>query len=274
MKRLIYRAAKSIKRLLTSDWPVVKCKKGFEPKIIFLITPPNSGSTAISQVFINSLNVDQIGKRGEGQWLIKGLCSSDRWDRKKYINKKSVRSVWLKECFKKYEDNGAMYFIEKSPPNMMRIELLQSIFPNHILISNNRDPYASVSSLLYRYTKDINKISDEARVKSVEIIVKAWIARSLVLRKIINKQNVQHVPYEKFCDKPYLLQESIDNSNFNGAIKLNFESSLKVKDYKPQPIMNLNEKQINKLTETDIEIINESLKSHEELLSFFGYGLR
>ncbi len=274
MISLIKKAARIYKRINEEDWPIVKSFDNFEPNFIFLLTPPNSGSTAISQVFNNSPNISQLQERGEGQWLIKGLCSNDRWNANKKVNKRSIRSVWTNECKKKYKSEGAMYFIEKSPPNMMRIEVLQSIFPNHILLANNRDPYANVSSMLYRYTKDIDTLSSKEREFKVLKLVKSWKERSDVLKRIIQSQNVLYLSYEQFCETPNLLQDAINSSAFSGQINLEFEKDLKVKDYKPQPIINLNQKQIEKLNNFDIDTISSFLHDSKDLLSFFGYGLR
>lgn len=273
MKSLSGKVARKSKRIIEADWPIAKSIDDYEPNLIFLLTPPNSGSTAISQVFNNSPNVSQLHKKGEGQWLIKGLCSNDRWNAGKIVNKRSIRSVWVNECYKRHKADGSLYFIEKSPPNMMRIEILQTIFPKHILIANNRDPYANIASMLYRYTKDIDKLTAKEREARLMKLAKGWLSRSAVLKRIIQDQSVPYLSYEKFCENPHLLQDSIDNSNFSGKISLNFEINLKVKDYKPQPLMNFNSKQMAKLTNSDLQVITGSLQHREDLLSYFGYSL-
>jgi len=274
MMSLIKRIIARITRIIEADWPIKKSIDNYEPNLIFLLTPPNSGSTAISQIFNNSPLVSQLQQDGEGQWLIKGLCSNDRWNSEKVVDKRSIRSVWISECYKRYKTNGSLYFIEKSPPNMMRIKILQSIFPKHILLANNRDPYANISSMLYRYTKDIETLkASEREVKLIEL-ANEWINRSVVLKRIIHDQNVPYLSYEKFCQNPNLLQNSIDNSKFGGHITLDFKSNVKVKDYEAQPIHDFNSKQIARLTNSDIKVITSALRDSEELLSYFGYSLR
>lgn len=270
----IKKASARVGRIIEADWPIKKSIENYEPNFIFLLTPPNSGSTAISQVFKNSPFVSQLEQRGEGQWLIKGLCSKDRWNAEKVVDKQSIRSVWVSKCYNEYKSNGSLYFIEKSPPNMMRIEILQSIFPKHILLANNRDPYANISSMFYRYTKDIEKLKDGEREAKLVNFAKDWIRRSDVLKKIIDDQNVPYLSYEKFCQNPNLLQDLIDNSKFGGHINLDVTSNVKVKDYEAQPIIDLNSKQIAKLTSYDIKVITSSLRGSVELLSYFGYCLR
>ena len=54
---------------------------------------------------------------------------------------------------------------------------------------------------------------------------------------------------------------------------INPSATVKVKDYKSQPISNQNERQISKLNDEEIEHVSESLKSNSELLEYFGYQL-
>lgn len=273
MKSTIPNIIRKIVSLAEPDWPVVKPSTGFEPNMIFLLTPPNSGSTAISNVFTNSTNVSAMQCRAEGQWLIKGLCSSDRWNTNKQLDERSIRSVWVNACYEKHKSAGASYFIEKSPPNMMRIEVLQSLFPRHIIFANNRNPYAQISSRLHRYTKSGDKISTKDREDKLFAYAEDWKNRGEILKRIIQMQKIPYLSYENFCKKPILLQDVINQSIFNGQIILDFEKKLKVKDYEIGPIANYNERQIKKLNDQDIELITNSLKQRSDLLSYFGYEL-
>ncbi len=49
-----------------------------QPHFLFIITPPYSGSTAISGVLNSSHRTMILQKSGEGQWLVPGLCEKDR----------------------------------------------------------------------------------------------------------------------------------------------------------------------------------------------------
>lgn len=281
-----------IKRLKIADpnreWPVQEImNKDYEPNIIFLLTPTNSGSTTIAELLKTSENVSSINDVSEAQELINGLCRKpQRWHKdlieRNGVNRcaSSIRSVWVNECYKRHKEKSANYFIEKSAPNMVRIEFLQSLFPNHILLANNRDPYANVSSKFYRYTaqrsgKSIDSLTVSERKHFMLEWTKMWVNISRILKKVIEEQNVPYLSYEKFCEQPTLYQKLIDNSSFAGEIKLDFESVLKVKDYKPTSLItNYNEKQIARLTKSDIEVITSYLKDNEDVLSFFEYTLK
>lgn len=52
------------------------------------------------------------------------------------------------------------------------------------------------------------------------------------------------------------------------------DAQLKVKDYAPQPLRNMNERQIAALTDDQIAAIGEGLLPYAEAVSALGYGLR
>jgi len=76
-------------------WPQKKYRAQVEPKFLFIITPPNSGSTALIKLLNTSANIMILTKNGEGQWLIPGLCNKNRWKSDKFIDYESIKSVWL-----------------------------------------------------------------------------------------------------------------------------------------------------------------------------------
>jgi|GEM_PF-754547 len=264
---LLGRLAKKFER----EWPVKTVVSKIEPRFIFLLTPPNSGSTAIAQTFMSCQNVAGLKDNGEGQWLIKGLSDSDRWSDAKQINKKSLRSVWMDTFNHLHENNQITHIIEKSPPNMVRIDILKETFPQHIVIASNRDPYANVSSKLFRYTSGLEGLSTNDRHRRVLQLTEQWVKHSTLLRHQIVKHNIPYLSYEDFCADPTSLQGLIDKSRFSGEINLDFSGLVKVKDYCPQGIMDFNSKQKSNLRHEDFSAITDILKPHEGLLSFFNY---
>lgn len=275
-------------------WPVEDIvDKSYEPKFIFLLSPSNSGTTAIAELFKTSDNVSSLNSNSEGTKLIYGLRRTPEklernWD-PNLIEKngvdlcsRSIRSVWVSECYRKHKSEGAEYFIEKSPPNMVRIDFLQSLFPNSILLANNRDPYAYVSSMFKRYIMNKERLGVKRRNNIMLKYSKNWVRISTILKGVIEKHNVPYLSYEKWCEQPTLYQTIIDNSIFAGKIKLDLEKMMEVKkwkewNYKPKrtSVKNHNTKQIRQLLfESDIEVITNYLKDHKELLFYFGYTLK
>lgn len=145
---------KALKKLLnivyartSPSWPLPRYDENNQPHFFFLITPPYSGSTAIAKLLDTSHKTMTLTPNGEGQWLIPGLCQQDRWKPEKEVNYESVKAVWLNAFQKEKRVNSHIdVVIEKSPPNMMRLDNLLSQFTDYSILANNRNPYANCAS--------------------------------------------------------------------------------------------------------------------------------
>jgi len=241
-----------------NKWPLPKFDNNNQPHFLFIITPPCSGSTALSQLLNTSDKTMILQNRGEGQWLIPGLCDKDRWSEKKEVNYSSVKAVWLN----KYQEQRRLnqninVVIEKSPPNMMRIEKLSSQFKNFSLIANNRNPYANCASILYRRNNADNLNSDQ-RKKILSDLLQGWLSKSIKIQELVSNPS-----------------DILDLLNLPDGISetINTSACVKVKDYDVQPIINQNERQISNLKSKEIEWLSNSLKASSNLLKFFSYQL-
>ncbi|MEM6349107.1 MAG: sulfotransferase [Bacteroidota bacterium] len=254
-------------------WPCPNVDIETEPHFIFILTPPYSGSTALAQTLNSCHHSMLLQKRGEGQWLIPGMCSNDRWNPDKYINWDSVRAVWLQRI---KETNTLVqninFIIEKSPPNLVRLDQLTSVFPKHTLIAFNRDPFANCSSRLFRHHKPGTMGQDE-RLKRIKKIASKWIFCSWWVRKWMAELPVISFTYESFCASPEdCISQLVKKVPEFQTVDVN--KKIKVKDYQKQTIINQNERQISKLTPADIDVISEVLEAESDLVKFFGYSTR
>lgn len=260
---------------LVFAWPCPKYELHEEPEFLFLLTLPNSGSTALANILNTSYHSMLLQCRGEAMWLIRGAGGKDRWDPTRYTNWKSIKHVWYRRIARLTELHQKSYiYIEKSPSNIVRVEGLLETFPNHTCISLNRNPYASVSS---RYFKTIRRkrISDTDTVRKKQILKKitnTWIERSRLLKQAIETNDVLHVSYESFCEDTdqciRQIQEKIPQFH-----DVNPAAMVKVKAYKPQQVKNYNEKQISRLSTMELDTITEILRDHVDILSYFNYTL-
>ncbi|WP_413665459.1 sulfotransferase family protein [Microbulbifer sp. CNSA002] len=254
-------------------WPIPKFDENDQPHFLFIITPPYSGSTALANLINTSHKTMILQPRGEGQWLIPGMCEKDRWNADKDINYLSVKATWLNkyQAIKKLTQNIEVV-IEKSPPNMMRMKQIASQFKSYSFIANNRDPYANCASILYRHHDTDNLGQDERKV-ILDKLTSAWVMRSVKIKELISSLNAPLVTYEEFCREPLLIIDKLAvPDGVTDSIDPN--ANLKVKDYKPQPISNQNERQISLLTGSEIDYISQRLKPEGGLLNYFGYELR
>ena len=262
---------RALQKALEPEWPVSRFDKTVDPKIYFLLTPPNSGSTAIADFFCQIDYVTGLQKKYEGQWLVKGMRARDRWQKQKLIDYDSVRSVWINKFMQLARNNPTINSIlEKSPPNLVRYEALRRAFPNSLFVVNNRNPYAYVSSQFRRYHE--KKIRDlRGRKIMMENLAKQWIIRSRLLQDSLHKDGFPLLTYECFCEDPTRIFSAYGlESNF---LKINSNYAVKVKDYDKQIIRNLNSVQIDHLEEYDIDVISKILRSDADLLQGFGYEM-
>jgi hypothetical protein len=253
-------------------WPRPPCDPGRQPHFIFIITPPNSGSTALAQLINTSSRSMLLRPNGEGQWLIPGMCEADRWDPEKAIDYESVRAVWLSAYQAQLALNSSVCaVIEKSPPNMVRIHRLIELFDRVSLLAINRNPYANCSSIFHRqYGK--SRLSVDRRVEVLQGLAEDWVARSRLIAALLDIHGCPLLTYEEFCVDPSRL---ILVPNFPLEISSSISPSglVRVKDYAPQPIVCCNERQVSLLSELEIQAIGSVLRSHLDLLDLFRYRI-
>ena len=269
MKKIV----KSLYLKMKPQWPKPKYRNGDQPHFFFLITPPNSGSTAIAKFMDSSPRTMTLTPNGEGQWLVPGLSAGDRWNADKKIDYQSVKSVWLNAYQeKKLTSHEVDVVIEKSPPNMMRIVDLASQFSDVSMLANNRDPYANCSSRLYRYNKE-KDINSSRRETILTDLAEVWLRRSRLIREIAENAGVPVLTYEQFCENPSLLLDMVSLPE-GVAETISLNAQVKVKDYAVQSIVNQNDRQISDMTSDDIKVLGKVLGREEALLDYFGYKLR
>ncbi len=258
----------------TQKWPIPEYEEGDEPHFLFIITLPYSGSTALVKILDTSYRAMLLKGRGEGQWLIPGLCEKDRWDSKKEINYPSVKAVWLKQFQKSKElTKNVDIVLEKSPPNMMRIKELASQFKSYSFLANNRDPYACCASRLYR-KYSLSNMNEDERFLALHKSAEQWLERSQKVQDLVKELNIPMIAYEEFCQDPSSILPKL-NSLPEGFINtINFDAEVQVKNYPPQKIINQNARQIANLNDEELELLTEVFSEKKELLAFFGYRIR
>ncbi len=253
-------------------WPRPRYDDSDQPHFLFIITPPYSGSTALSELLNSSHRTMILEPRAEGQWLVPGLCERDRWSDGKRVDYASVKAVWLR----KYQEIKRLtqcvdVVIEKSPPNMMRLEVLASQFRHVSFLANNRDPFANCASILYRrYAPD--KLDADTRQAILGQLAQDWVVRSERIHDLIGRLGIPLVTYETFCASPaavvgkLCLPAGVSQS-------INLQACVKVKDYAAQPIINQNAHQLARLAHGEVDHISRMLRPHADLLAVFGYHL-
>jgi len=252
-------------------WPIpAVARTGSSWKFLFILTPPYSGSTALAKVLKSSSKSMLLNERGEGQWLVPGMCEPDRWDHEKTISWDSVEAVWSARVQLVESLVGSVQVvIEKSPPNIVRANQLVHQFPNSTLVTFNRNPYANCASSLYRNHEPQGK-TEVQRIQWLRHLAQEWATRSTWVRRWNDEFETISLTYEQFCEDPSASVKRIVQG-LPELSDVDVTRPIRVKDYPLQGIQNQNERQISFLTAQERSAIGEELELHSALLAYFGY---
>jgi len=269
VKRLLKKVIGLSTRKPPTRWPLPDYDNGIQPHFLFLITPPYSGSTVIGKILNTGDRTMTLTEHGEGQWLVPGLCERDRWNPEKAVRYDSVKAVWLQKI--QAEAPEVSVVIEKSPPNMMRLDQLSGQFDSFSYLANNREPYANCSSILYRVHSG-ETVSKKIRLELLEKLAEVWLTRSRKIRELSERYKIPLITYEQFCDKPSSLLDLL-NLPDGVAESIDLNAKVKVKDYEVQSIVNQNERQIANLSNEEVEQVSKTLDKDQPILRYFGYKI-
>jgi hypothetical protein len=254
-------------------WPRPPFDPERQPRFIFIITPSqfrfNDLGTNSEYQFAN----DVIATEWRRPVAHSRDVRADRWNPDKEIDYESVRAVWLSA----YQTLNAMNLsicglIEKSPPNMMRLDRLFSLFDHVTMLANNRDPYASCASILHRM-RNAASFSSDQRIGILETLAGDWVNRSRFIAALLDVHGCPLLTHEEFCADPSRVI-SVPGMPLEVSASMSPSRLVHVKDYGPQPVMCHNQRQISLLSLTEIQVIGTVLAIHPDLLDRFGYYLK
>ncbi|MEX3074490.1 hypothetical protein AB3Y13_22570 [Vibrio alginolyticus] len=248
---------------------------------LFILTFPNGGSTALSKLLMTASSSKQLTVHSEGQWLVPSLSADGkRWDGNHTVWKRKLRACWLDKIGD--TNSKQTLVIEKSPTNICRYNYLISTFSGmkYSLITFTRDPYAVCASWHNRYgAEKIIKTwfpEESSRITSdkeyFSFLSDIWLERAKMIIDA-QRESVFNFSYESFTQdvkgKMSQLRSLIPELH-----DMSDDAVLNVKDYAPQPIINMNERQIKTLTNEQIKIISSSISKSPETLTKLGYIIR
>ena len=112
---------------------------------IFILCPPYAGSTVLWQLISTAQNVSPLPDEGEVLPEIKDIMRAKPWDSECSLPWKTIKDVW-----EQYWDHTKPFFIEKSPPNLIRTQAILKHFDPAYFIIMVRNPYAHCEGLMRR----------------------------------------------------------------------------------------------------------------------------
>ena len=237
--------------------------KNNEYQFLFILSPPYAGSTMLNQLISSSDNVscnNNLGTR-EGQLLPavkKFMFQKNRWNENVQYPWEEVRKTWLR-----YWDYSKPVFLDKSIPNIMRVDEIEKVFSPIKYMCMVRNPYAQVEGLMRRNKQDAKS--------AAEFAIKCLYYQS----KNRKRENILFFTYEQLCDnRQEVSQKMIEFIPELADLDMNIDlTSHNFKKKGKMKMANLNDEKIAKISETDFEIINSIFEKDKDLLKEFGYKI-
>jgi hypothetical protein len=243
---------------------------------LFLLSPPLSGSTAITQLIKTSPNVSVFPGKGEGQHLPEArniLFVDERWNPELPIDWVKVRKIFFQ-----YWSPVKPIRFEKSPPNIVRAIELERVFKNPSFLITLRNPYAQIEGLLRRQWH-FNKHGPQSSTSpplTPKVAAEFWVkVAEFQLYNLEHLGNTCFFTYEELAERPDDTIRRITDF-LPGLGALDIESKFTAHNITGKPIngfKNLNQQKIENLTRQQVEEINLVLGRHEDLLAKFHYQL-
>lgn len=233
-------------------------------KFVFILSPPYCGSTMLNQFISSSNNVscnNNIGTR-EGQ-LLPGVAhfmfNERRWNEDENYDWQKIKNVWLK-----YWDHSKIIFLDKSIPNIMRVNEINKVFSPIRYLCMVRNPYAHVEGLMRRN----NSSSYEAAMFAMRCLKYQY-------NNIKSYNNLIFFRYEDLCDNTdKVIGMIVDFVPELYDIDLNMKfSAHNFKSQSKMRMINLNQEKISRISDSDLIIINQIFNKDKMILDFFNYKI-
>ncbi len=160
----------------------------------------------------------------------------------------------------------AVIHLEKSPPNVLRMDYLYDNFPNVKFILMVRNPYAVVEGT-YR---TLLRLLPTATLD--QVLIHTIKTMEFQKSNILNSYDKLFFKYEDLVDNTAITVDKIQS--YLGVDDIDYSKTFKVKTYN-SPIVNMNDAQILRLGETPgmIETITNYFTQHEDIIKYWGYEL-
>lgn len=238
--------------------------KNKKHKYLFILSPPYCGSTLLNQIISTSKHVscnNNIGTR-EGQTLpeVKNLMfDNNRWNEDIHLPWKKIKKIW-----RKHWNLSKPILLDKSIPNIMRLNQLKEAFFPALFICIIRNPYALCEGIMRRTGKSA-KFAAEFTIKCF----------TYQIHNINNHKEILFFTYEDLCDNQEKIIKHIKDY-INDLEDIDINQKFKAHNFKTKKAMkitNLNNEKINKLQTKDLEAINKVFIKNVSTLNFFNYQI-
>jgi hypothetical protein len=240
-----------------------------EKNFIFLAGLHRSGTSLLHEIIKNHPNISGFNNTGvpedEGQHLQsvyktakefggpgRFAFNSESYMDENHLLATDKNAILLFEQWNKKLDTSKDYFIEKSPPNIVRTRFFQKLFPNSQFIIILRDPIA-VSYATQKMCKNCNIDS---------LIEHYCVAYKRLFEDKNNLESVYILKYEDFICKP---QSTINEIfNFIGLSSIPIKHEIK---------NSINQKYFDKWNAENFQFKNNIIQKFNKKIKNYGYDL-
>ncbi len=174
-----------------------------------------------------------------------------------------IKRTWY-EVAQMRDPEQASVFIEKSPPHVARVKLLDEAFPGAKFLFLVRNPYAIVESIGRR----------RPRLRRFAKVAAEHVLTCLRLQKH-NAETFERsilLRYEDMCADPETAQLEI--AELVPALgDVNLDQRIRVKGIYDEKLRDMNEDHLSRLPPALIPRLSEHFARERELLEYFGYEL-
>ena len=266
---------------------------------VFVICPNNSGSTLMANLLRLSDNCWSLEREGQHSFgyhgpvagkMLRAIDAVDRVDiRMEPLSwaalPESARRIKQPERYDWEQNRKAWYmtatspnpetanvFVDKTPSYVLIADQLAKVFEDFRPIFMVRNPYAAVQGIARRESN--RKYLNDKSVNLTE-----WGARHIAACLEQQRQNIDafgdrglFVTYEELCDDPHAVGQRL--REFVPELgELDMRAETQIKERAPAVPVNMNQPQIEALTEAQIDTISSVFDAHTDLLDHFGYPL-
>lgn len=251
---------------------------------VLVASMANSGSTAFAQILSTAPGTGLLGESGEGIRLLRAQVPGwQRWKPRTEDDLDLLRAVWIAAA-QRCPGRPAV-LIDKSPPLLPFASSVAAALSRDMpvtMIGLTRDPYAVCASWAKRYgerevargvRRDLSDALDgpDGTRIAFRVLGQAY-AKSLAQIDALSDGLRLTVRYEDVTGRPAAAARAIADA-IPVLAGLDMTVPVRVKDYPPAPLRDMNARQVSRLTDADRAAITEGLIPAESLLGRHGYAL-
>ena len=248
---------------------------------VFEIAPNNSGSTFLMQALATCRQTWNLLLEGQFAFGFSGPNTRDHgrllWSLHPWRDRLADpaaydwphnRAAWYFQAFA--SDPQASVFVTKAPPFLLLVDTLRRHFRNTKFLFMVRNPYAVCEGIhRYRTAQPVPPDMDYFEAAAEHVVnCLAWQRDNLETH---GSRGV-FFTYEAMCDEPERVAHEIRMLVLE-LDDLKLRQKLAVKGHYDEMLVNMNARQIARLTPEQVAVINRVFRRRRDVLAFFGYEI-